>query len=231
MFDFSIILQEWPTYLQGLMNTIWLVVASLVMGLSIAIPLGICRNSSNPLLRLPAWAYIYFFRGTPMLVQLFIIYYGAAQWDGLRHSWAWNWFQEAWFCALLSFTLNTAAYTAEIVRGAIRTIPKGEVEAATAYGMTPWQTMRCIILPSALRRALPAYSNEVIFMLHGSAIAGIITIVDLTGAARIINSRYYSPFEAFITAGLLYMMLSMLIVWGFRRLENRWHAHLRPRSV
>lgn len=135
----------------------------------------------------------------PCWCSSFIIYYGAGQWDGLRHSWAWEWFQEAWSCALLlSFSLNTAAYTAEIIRGAIRTIPKGEIEAAQAFGMTPWQTMRCIVLPSAFRRALPAYSsNEVIFMLHGSAVAvGIITVVDLTGAAKIINARYYSPFEA-----------------------------------
>ena len=230
MFDFSIIIQEWPTYLQGLGNTIWLVSVSLILGLSIAIPLALSRNSTNPLLRLTAWSYIYFFRGTPMLVQLFIIYYGAGQWRGLQESWAWAWFQEAWFCALLTFTLNTAAYTAEIIRGAIRTIPKGEIEAAHAFGMTPWQTMTCILLPSAFRRALPAYSNEVIFMLHGSAVAGIITVVDLTGAAKIINARYYSPFEAFITAGLCYMVLSFIIVWSFRRLEVRWHAHLRPRS-
>ena len=204
---------------------------SLFLGLLIAIPLGICRNSSNPLVRLPAWGYIYFFRGTPLLVQLFIIYYGAGQWGWLKESWAWNWFQEAWFCALLSFMLNTSAYTAEIIRGAIRTIPRGEIEAAQAFGMTPWQTMKGIVLPSALRRALPAYSNEVIFMLHGSAVAGIITVVDLTGAARIINARYYSPFEAFLTAGLLYMMLSLCLVWLFRRLELRWHVHLRPRTV
>nr|MBP8220194.1 ABC transporter permease [Aeromonadaceae bacterium] len=210
---------------------VWLVALSLFLGLLIAIPLGICRNSSNPLVRLPAWGYIYFFRGTPLLVQLFIIYYGAGQWGWLKESWAWNWFQEAWFCALLSFMLNTSAYTAEIIRGAIRTIPRGEIEAAQAFGMTPWQTMKGIVLPSALRRALPAYSNEVIFMLHGSAVAGIITVVDLTGAARIINARYYSPFEAFLTAGLLYMMLSLCLVWLFRRLELRWHVHLRPRTV
>ncbi len=229
MFDFSILRNEWPVYLEGLLNTSWLVGLSLVLGLCLAIPLALCRNSSQPLLRWPVWGYLYFFRGTPLLVQLFLIYYGAGQWRWLRDSWAWEWLQEAWFCALLAFTLNTAAYTAEIVRGAIRTMPKGEIEAAQAFGMSPWQTLRCILLPSALRRALPAYSNEVIFMLHGSAVAGIITVVDLTGAARIINARYYSPFEAFLTVGLLYMLLSLCIVWSFRRLERRWHGHLRPR--
>jgi arginine/ornithine transport system permease protein len=229
MFDFSIIFNEWPTYLEGLKNTIWLVAVALLAGLSIAIPVGIIRSSSNALLRSPAWAYIYFFRGTPLLVQLFIIYYGAGQWQWLQHSWAWKWFQEAWFCSLLAFALNTGAYTAEIVRGAIQMIPKGELEAAAAFGMSYWQMLRHIILPSALRRALPAYSNEVILMLHGSSVAGVITVVDLTGAARIVNARYYMPFEAFITAGLLYLMLSLVLVWGFRHLERRWYAHLRPR--
>jgi arginine/ornithine transport system permease protein len=229
MFDFSIIFNEWPTYLEGLKNTIWLVAVALLAGLSIAIPVGIIRSSSNAVLRSSAWAYIYFFRGTPLLVQLFIIYYGAGQWQWLQHSWAWKWFQEAWFCSLLAFALNTGAYTAEIVRGAIQMIPKGELEAAAAFGMSYWQMLRHIILPSALRRALPAYSNEVILMLHGSSVAGVITVVDLTGAARIVNARYYMPFEAFITAGLLYLMLSLVLVWGFRHLERRWYAHLRPR--
>ena len=116
MFDFSIIRDEWHVYLQGLGNTVWLVGVSLIFGLCIAVPMALCRNSENRWLRLPAWAYIYFFRGTPMLVQLFMIYYGAAQWSELRDTWAWRWFQEAWFCALLCFSLNTAAYTAEIIR-------------------------------------------------------------------------------------------------------------------
>ena len=229
MFDFSIIADEWPTYLEGLMNTSWLVLVSLIAGLCIAIPMGVLRNSQNVLLRYPAWAYIYFFRGTPLLVQLFIIYYGAGQWPWLQTTGAWKWFQEAWFCSLLAFALNTGAYTAEIVRGSIQMIPKGELEAAASFGMSHWQMLRHIVLPSALRRALPAYSNEVILMLHGSSVAGVITVVDLTGAARIINARYYTPFEAFITAGVLYLVLSMMLVWGFRRLERRWYAHLRPR--
>ena len=229
MFDFSIIAGEWPTYLEGLINTSWLVTVSLIIGLCIAVPVGILRSSQSALLRYPAWAYIYFFRGTPLLVQLFIIYYGAGQWQWLQQSWAWEWFQEAWFCSLLAFALNTGAYTAEIVRGSIQMIPKGELEAVAAFGMSRWQMLRHIILPSALRRALPAYSNEVILMLHGSSIAGVITVVDLTGAARIINARYYTPFEAFITAGLLYLLLSLLLVWCFRHLERHWYAHLRPR--
>ena len=196
--DFSLIIESLPIYLGGLWTTTWLVAASLIIGLFVAIPLGIARNSTHYLFKGPSWAFIYFFRGTPLLVQLYLIYYGMDQFFPVKDT-LW---ENAWFCALVAFVLNTSAYTAEIIRGAINGLPKGEVEAAKAYGMSTLMTYRRIILPSALRRALPAYSNEVIFMLHGSAVAGIVTIVDLTGAARLVNSRYYAPFESFLTAGL-----------------------------
>ncbi|PSU32334.1 ABC transporter permease [Photobacterium lutimaris] len=224
--DFSILTDSWPIYLQGLYTTVWLVAAALVIGLVIAIPIGIARNSKMPLVYLPAWAFIYFFRGTPLLIQLYLIYYGLSQLINVQGT---MW-QEAWFCALVAFVLNTAAYTAEIVRGSINSMPKGEIEAAKAYGMSPAQAFRRIILPSSLRRALPAYSNEVIFMLHGSAVAGIVTIVDLTGAAKIVNSRYYAPFESYLFAGMFYMVLTFIILWGFRKLEGRWMRHMRPLS-
>lgn len=191
--DFSLIIDSLPIYLSGLWTTVWLVSLSLVIGLLCAIPLAIARNSKQKWFSLPAWGYIYFLRGTPLLVQLYLIYYGMDQWFPVKDT-LW---EHAWFCALVAFILNTSAYTAEIIRGAINGLPKGEVEAAKAYGMSRFQTYQRIILPSALRRSLPAYSNEVIFMLHGSAVAGIVTIMDLTGAARLVNSRYYAPFEAF----------------------------------
>ncbi len=224
--DFSLIAESFPIYLHGLWMTVWLVALSLVIGIFVAIPLAIARNSHNPILRLPCWAFIYFFRGTPLLVQLYLIYYGMDQFFPVKDT-LW---ENAWFCALVSFVLNTSAYTAEIIRGAINGLPKGEVEAAKAYGMSSAQTLRRIVLPSALRRALPAYSNEVIFMLHGSAVAGIITIMDLTGAARLVNSRYYAPFESFLTAGLFYMCLTFIILWVFKNAEKRFLAYLKPRS-
>lgn len=221
--DFSIIFNEYQFYLEGLWTTTWLVTLSLLLGLCIAIPTGILRSSDNKLIRLPIWAFMYFFRGTPLLVQLFLIYYGVAQFEWLRESWLWEYFQEAWFCALLAFTLNTGAYTAEIIRGAISTMPKGELEAAKAYGMNKWQTLRRITLPNSLRRALPAYSNEVIFMIHGSAIAGVVTIVDITGAARVVNARYYAPFEAYLAAAVLYMSLTFTAIFIFKQWEKRYH--------
>jgi arginine/ornithine transport system permease protein len=228
--DLNVIRESLPLYLEGLWTTISLVTAALVLGLLLAVPLAILRTSRNPLVSWPVFGFTYFFRGTPLLVQLFMIYYGAAQFVGLRESFAWPLLSQAWFCALLAFTLNTAAYTTEIIRGAIQATPHGEVEAARACGMSPSLMFRRILLPSAFRRALPAYGNEVIFMLHGSAVASVVTIVDLTGAARIVNSRYYTPYEAFLTAAAFYMVLTFTIVGLFRLLERHWHAHLKPRT-
>lgn len=224
--DFSLIIESLPIYFEGLWTTIWLVGLALIIGICVAIPLAIARNSKNYLFMLPSWGYIYFFRGTPLLVQLYLIYYGMDQFFPVKDT-LW---ENAWFCALVSFVLNTSAYTAEIVRGAINGLPKGEVEAAKAYGMGTVKIYRRIILPSALRRALPAYSNEVIFMIHGSAVAGIVTIMDLTGAARLVNSRYYAPFESFLTAGLFYMCLTFTVIWLFKGAEKRFLRYLRPLS-
>ncbi|MEK0083448.1 ABC transporter permease [Benzoatithermus flavus] len=225
--QFEVIWENIGQYVHGLWTTVWLVAASLALGLVLAVPLAILRTSKNPLINGPVWFYTYFFRGTPLLVQLFMLYYGAPQFPILRESFLWPLLTQAWFCALVAFTLNTAAYTTEIIRGAIVTTPHGEIEAARACGMSHALMMRRIVLPSAFRRALPAYGNEVIFMLHGSAVASVVTIVDLTGAARNINSTYYTPYEAFLTAGLFYMALTFLIVWVFRRIERRLLVHLR----
>ncbi len=229
--DLSIILENIPTYLEGFKNTVILVSISLVIGLLLAVPLAVLRNSRSKLVQAPIRAFVYFFRGTPLLVQMFLVYYGFGQFEVLRESFLWPAFQEAYFCALFTFTLNTCAYTTEIIRGAIKATPHGEIEAAMAAGMSRMLMFRRVILPSAFRRALPAYSNEIIFMLHGSSLASVITIIDITGAARIINSRYYSPYEAFLTAALLYMSLTFIIVFLIKRLEIKWFAHLQPQSA
>ena len=228
--DFSIILENISIYFEGLKNTVILVSISLVLGLMIAVPLAILRNYGNSFVQYPIRAFVYFFRGNPLLVQMFLVYYGFGQFDLIKESFLWPFFREAYFCALFAFTLNTAAYTTEILRGSIKATPHGEIEAAMAAGMSRLLMFRRIILPSAFRRALPAYSNEIIFMLHGSALAGVITIVDLFGAAKIVNSRSFVPFESFVTAGLFYLCLTFLIVWGFKRAEHHFHAHLRPRE-
>lgn len=226
VFTASTIMEYWG----GLVTTVQLVFLSLVLGLILAVPLAIMRTSKNPLINMPVWLFTYVFRGTPLLIQLYIIYYGLAQIEGIQQTFWWDIFREAFYPALLAFTLNTAAYTTEIIRGAIVATPHGEIEAAKAYGMSWALRMRRIILPSTARRAVQAYSNEVIFMLHASAIASVVTLVDLTGAARNIYSRFYTPFEAFIFVALIYMALTFLLVFAFRKLENYLLQHQRPVS-
>lgn len=229
--DFTIIKDNIGLYLEGLGNTLWLVAAALAIGTGIAIPFALAANSKNILLSGSVFCFSYFFRGTPLLVQIYLIYNGSGQFEAIRDSFLWPVLREAYWCALIAFSLNTAAYTTEILRGAIKATDKGELEAARACGMSPALMTRRIILPSAFRRALPAYSNEVIFMLHGSALASVITIIDLTGAARIVNSRYYLPYEAFITAALFYLALTFALVALFKWVEKRWFVHLRPRNA
>jgi len=225
--DFSIIFENLPLLFKGLNLTIQLLIISLIVGFILAIPLAIMAASKATFLRIPSKIFIYIFRGTPLLIQIFIIYYGLSQFDWLRESFLWIFFKEAYWCAILAFSLNTAAYTAEIFRGAIVQTPKSEVEAAVAYGMSRFDQYRHVILPSALRRAIPMYGNEVIFMLHATVLAGVITLVDLFGAAKIINSRHYAPFESFISAGLFYLALTFTIVFAFKLIEGHFLKHLK----
>jgi len=224
--DFQAIVDSLPVYVAGLLTTAKLLVLALAVGLAAAVPMAVARASRRRWASLPVWAFSYVIRGTPLLVQLFIVYYGAAQFAWVRESLLWPWLQSAWFCAVLAFGINTCAYTTEIIAGALRATPAGEVEAARAVGMSGFTMMRRILLPSALRRALPAYGNEVIFMLHGTSLASVVTLLDLTGAAREVNSKYFLPFEAFITAALFYLALTFVIVALFRRAESRWLRHL-----
>jgi len=227
----EIIIEVLPSYFDGAILTLQLLGVALLFGLILAVPLGIARASNNKFLSWPVWAYTYVIRGTPMLVQLFLIYFGLAQFAAVRDSVFWPWLSSAWFCAVLTFTLNTAAYTAEIIAGAIRAIPAGEVEAAKSLGLSRWQVLSRIVLPAGMRRALPAYSNEVIMMLHGTSLASTVTLVDLTGAAREMNARFYLPFEAFITAGIFYLALTGILVGVFHLAEKRWLRHLAPRQL
>ncbi|BAL23886.1 ABC transporter permease [Azoarcus sp. KH32C] len=236
LFDTSVITGNLPEFWRGLWMTLQLTAIALLVGFAGAIPLAVARISKNPAVRMPVAAYTYFFRGTPMLVQLLLIYYGAAQWEWMRAAWEegnafWSLFREPYFCALLAFGLNTCAYTVEIVAGSMRNTPHGEIEAAKAMGMSRFKALQRIVLPSALRRMIPSYSNEVILMLQGSAIASAVTLVDLTGAARNVYSRHFAPFESFIFVGLIYLVLTFMLVGLFKFAERRWLAHLAPRKA
>jgi arginine/ornithine transport system permease protein len=228
--DIQVIIENLPLYFQGLWVTIVLVVSSLAIGLCMAIPIALLATAKSKWVSFLPKAYIYFFRGTPLIVQMYMIYHGMGQFGLVHESFLWTIFKEAYACALIAFALNTAGYTGEILRGTIEQTLFGEIEAAKACGMSVPMIYQRIILPSTFRRALPAYGNEVIFMLHGSALAGVITIVDLFGAAKIVNSRYFVPFESFITAGLFYLCLTFMIVWAFKKAEHHFHAYLRPRE-
>jgi len=217
-------------YWDGFVMTVQLVFLSLVIGALLSVPLSILRTSDNPWISRPIWFYTYVFRGTPLLIQLYIIYYGVVFIEGIQVSMFWPVVKEAFYPCLLAFVLNTAAYTTEILRGAIVATPKGEIEAAKAYGMSWWKMTCRIVLPSAFRRALPAYGNEVIFMLHASAIASVVTIVDLTGAARDVYAQHYAPFEAYTFVACIYLCLTFGLIYLFKYLEKKMLAHLRPLS-
>lgn len=228
--NLSLIFDNWHFFVEGVGNTVSLVVLALLIGGLLSMPLALARAYRHPIFNGPVWCFTYFFRGTPLLGQLFLIYYGLGQFEFVRESFAWVILKDAWWCALIAFSLNTAAYTTEIFRGSIEATPLGEVEAAKAAGMSSWTRTRRIVLPNALRRALPAYSNEVIFMIHGSVVASTATIIDILGAGRVINGKYYVAYEGFISAAVLYMVLVFAVSRGFKLWERRWLAHLRPRE-
>lgn len=226
----ELIFRHYDYFLRGIWMTIQLTAISLFFGGLLAIPMAFARANRHWLFNPLVYGFTYFFRGTPLLVQLYLIYNGLVQFSVVRDGFLWPFLREAYWCALLAFTLNTAAYTTEILRGAIEATPFGEIEAARACGMSRRRIARRIILPGAIRRALPQYSNEVIFMLHGTALASVVTLMDILGAGRWLNGRYYLAYEGFIAAGVLYACLTFIIVAIFRRLEDRYLAHLRPRE-
>ena len=210
-----------PSFLEGAALTLELVGISVVAGLILALPIGIARSSQHLAIRALPFSYIFFFRGTPLLVQLFLVYYGLAQFDAVRQSVLWPYLRDPYWCAIITMTLHTAAYIAEIIRGAIQAVPPGEIEAARALGMSRVQTLLHITLPRAARIGLPAYSNEVILMLKASALASTITLLELTGMSRKIAARTYLHEDMFLTAGLIYLVIAFVLMQGFKLLE-RW---------
>lgn len=215
--------------LSGLAMTLWLLVAAIGLGFILSLPLAIARVSRNRLLRWPVQFYTYLFRGTPLYIQLLICYTGLYSLEAVRAQPLLDgFFREAINCTILAFVLNTCAYTVEIFAGAIRNIPHGEIEAAQAYGLTGWRLYLHLIIPSALRRALPQYGNEVILMLHATSLAFTATVPDILKIARDANAATFMTFQAFGIAALLYMLLSFLLVGLFRLAERRWLAFLGP---
>ena len=229
----------WKSYLwsdgfnlTGLAMTLWLLILSCCIGFVLAIPLAIARTSRNPWLWRPVWLFTFVFRGTPLFVQLLMIYSGFAGVHLIRHSpLLWSFFRSGFDCVILAFVVNTCAYTTEIFAGAIRATPFGEIEAGQAIGMSKATLYRRVILPSSLRRALPAYSNEVIFMLHSTSVAFTATVPDLLKVAVDVNAATFMTFQAYGIAAIIYLGVTFLLVGLFRRAERRWLAYLQPQTV
>lgn len=216
-------------FIEGFFTTAELLLIACVAGLLIAVPMALARVSENRLLAVPAYAYIYVFRGTPLLVQMFLFYFGLAQFEAVQQSIFWVVLRDGWWVAVIVLTINTSAYVAEILRGGINGVPHGEVEAARACGMSSAIRYRRVILPQAFRIAWPAYGNEVILLLKGTALASTITVLDLMGQTRTVFSRNYDMMN-FVYAAVLYLILSSLLTWGFRRIEKRITRHQGPRT-
>ena len=219
-----------PLYGEGIRTTLVLLAISLASSFVLSVPLAIARVSNRPWVSRPVWLYTYVLRGTPLLVQLFIIYHGLAQFEAVRESVAWVLLKNAWFCAWLAFTLNSTAYTTEIFAGALRSAPPGEIEAARSYGLDGFALYRRVLLPSALRRALPQYSNEVVGLMHATAIASTVTLVDITRVARDVYANHLQVTESFGVAAVLYFLLTFTLVGVFKLLERRFLRHLRPEA-
>lgn len=223
--------QNLALYGQGILTTLGLLFSSLAVGAVLALVFALLLTGPWDPMRWLVGLYTYVIRGTPLLIQVYLIYYGLAQlewiqarWDSV---WPWTHFKEPFFCALLAFALNTAGYTAEMLAGAIRETSAGEIEAAQAYGMGRAQLMWRIVLPSALRRTLPAYSNEVVMMLHSTSLASAVpSMLDVTAAASRIYADYYLPFEAYLAAAAIYLVASFCLIGLFKLAERRFLAYL-----
>jgi len=222
--NYELMIETFPKLLVGLNITIQLVTISLLVGFCFAIGLALLRLSNNLFLNFFAKTYVFYFRGTPLLVQIFLIYYGIAQFEFIRESFVWSFFKEPYWCAILALTLNTCAYSSEIIRGGIQSVPFGQIESAKSTGMSGLLLYRRIILPIAFRQALPAYGNEMILMVKATSLVSTITIMDITGIARLIIAKTFSPVEIFIVAGLIYLTINFIVT----RIVNFYEIKLTP---
>jgi len=226
--DYDLIFESIPKIFSGLRLTVLLVTLSLSMGFVFAILTALARRSKISVLVVPIKAYVFVMRGTPLLVQIFLIYYGIGQFEIIRESILWTVLKSPFWCAIIALTLNTTAYGSEIIRGGLESVQFGEIEAARAFGMSGLLLFRRIIFPIAIRQALPAYGNEVILMVKATSLASTITIMEMTGIANTIMAENYRPMEAFIVAGSFYLMLNFIMTRLIQLIEWRLSGHLRP---
>ena len=217
----EILIDAVPIVLNGLWLTVVITLAAFLLGQFVALPLALAARSKLWPLSWPARAYIFFVRGSPMLVQLFIIYYGLGSVEAVRDSILWPILREPLGCAILAVGLNSAAYMGALLRGALAEVPTGQTEAANVLGLSPWQTLTRVTLPQAYRFVLPVLGNEITLVMKASALASAVTVAEMTGAARALVARTYAPFEVFTVAGVFYLLLALCFAWVFKWIERR----------
>jgi len=218
----DLMIESFPRLLSATTLTIQLTLISLFFGIFVGAFFAILRTSKNKILYSISYYYSYVFRGTPLLVQIFIIYFGLGQLEWIRNSFLWFFLKEPYSCAILAFTLNTGAYSSEIFRSAFETINKGIIEASKSLGLNKINIFLKIKLPIAIKQSLPAYGNEMILMLKGTSLASTVTLLDLTGVAKHIISTTFRPIEVFIVAGSIYLLMTFVIHSFIKVLEKKY---------
>lgn len=211
----------------GIPLTLQLATSAIVLGAILALVLALMRLSGIRILDWTARIYVFIFRGTPLLVQIFIIYYGLSQFPSVRYSFLWPILREPYWCAIIALTLNTAAYAGEIIRGGLLSVPHGQVEAAKACGMSRFTSFRRIVMPLAIRQALPAYGNEMISMVKATSLASIITLMEVTGIAAKLIAESYRAIEVFVIAGAIYLAINFILTRLLLLAEYRLTPYLR----
>ena len=229
-FQNTLIFKNFFIVLSGLDNTLLLLLISLPIGFILALIFALGRVSKIKLLSSSIASYIFVIRGTPLLVQIYLIYFGLGSVKFIRESFLWYALKEPFWCGVIALTINTVAYGAEIFRGGIQSIDKGQVESGLSLGFSKFLLLRKIILPIAIRKVLPSYGNELILMVKATSLVSLTTYMEMTGLARKIMAKTFAPVEAFVAAGILYLFLNFLMVQFVKYLEWKYNPHLRLNS-
>ncbi len=218
---FELMYESFFKIIQGIPLTLQVVIIATIFGFILAILVALMRISGRGILSIPAYYFVYLIRGTPLLLQLYFVYYGLGQFSFIRESFLWPILREPYWCGIITLTISTGAYSSEIIRGGIMSVSKGYLEASNALGMSKFMTFMKVTLPITFRQALPAYGNELILMVKASSLISIITLMEITGIARTIISKTYAPVEIFLVAGSIYLFINFLIVMSVNFAENR----------
>ncbi len=225
--DLELMVDALPKLIRATSTTLILASCSVVFGFLLSIPIAVMRLSKSRVLSTLAYGYVYVLRSTPLLVQIFLIYYGSGQFKVFFEKIAlWIFFKDAWFCAIFALAINSAAYGSEIIRGGMQSVPFGQIEASRSIGMSGFLLFRRIIFPVAIRQAIPAYGNELMLMVKATSLASTITIIEITGMAKKIIAESYRPIEVFLVAGSIYLLINFLISRGILSMENHLNRHL-----